>query len=103
MIPRQEWTYLSNAALLNREAHVQGSDITCLRFAKFSQTLMSRCMDGTLKIWDLRKFGQPMAIYQDLPNCNEQTQCCFSPDEQLILTGFLHSNSVMIACFRCIC
>ena len=87
MIPRQEWTYLSNASLLNRSSHPAESDMTSLCFAKKSQTLLSRCMDGTMKIWDLRHFKQPLAIYEELPNCNEQTQCCFSPDERLILTG----------------
>ena len=95
MIPRQEWTYLSNASLLNRSSHEAENDITCLRFAKRTPLLLSRCMDGTLKIWDLRNFKQPVMAYDDLPNCHEHTQCCFSPDEKLVLTGAALKTGVL--------
>lgn len=49
--------------------------------------MASRCDDGTLKLWDLRAFKTPLAIWQDLDTNYANTSCCFSPDERLLLTG----------------
>lgn len=44
--------------------------------------------DGTLKLWDLRKLkGGPLATADGLPCSYSMTQCCFSPDEDRVLTG----------------
>lgn len=50
-------------------------------------------MDGTLKLWDLRKFKTPMSVFDDLPTNYATTNCCFSPDERLLLTGTAASSS----------
>jgi WD40 repeat protein len=55
--------------------------------------LASRCMDGTLKLWDLRKFKQPLAAWDDLPTNYPTTNTIFSPDECLLLTGAFGLNS----------
>lgn len=47
-----------------------------------------RPADGTLKLWDLRKLkGGPLATADGLPCSYSMTQCCFSPDEDKVLTG----------------
>ena len=38
-------------------------------------------------MWDVRKFKSPVAVIPDLPALFATTQCAFSPDERLILTG----------------
>ncbi|GJP56196.1 hypothetical protein CLOM_g15252 [Closterium sp. NIES-68] len=50
-------------------------------------TLVSRSMDSTMKVWDLRKFKQPVKVYSHLPNHYQQTNVAWSPDERLFFTG----------------
>ncbi|KAG2537678.1 WD repeat-containing protein 70-like [Panicum virgatum] len=62
-------------------------DITGVKFSTDGQILLSRSMDSTLKIWDLRKMKTPLKVFEDLPNHYAETNAAFSPDEQLIVTG----------------
>ncbi|PKA56537.1 Protein Mut11 [Apostasia shenzhenica] len=62
-------------------------DVSGLRFSVDSLILLSRSMDGTLKVWDLRQMKNPIKIFDGLPNHYPQTSASFSPDEQLIFTG----------------
>ncbi|PUZ38771.1 hypothetical protein GQ55_9G222700 [Panicum hallii var. hallii] len=62
-------------------------DITGVKFSTDGQILLSRSMDSTLKIWDLRRMKTPLKVFEDLPNHYAETNAAFSPDEQLILTG----------------
>ncbi|EAZ16351.1 hypothetical protein OsJ_31813 [Oryza sativa Japonica Group] len=62
-------------------------DITGVKFSTDGQILLSRSMDSTLKIWDLRKMKTPLKVFEDLPNHYAETNVAFSPDEQLIFTG----------------
>jgi WD40 repeat protein len=65
----------------------RGDKITCVKFFKDSQRLLSRGQDHTMKLWDLRQFSKPVTTWDDLPNFNFKTQLDLSPDEQFILTG----------------
>ncbi|KAM1122441.1 hypothetical protein ACFX2I_003993 [Malus domestica] len=72
------------------DIHVQNShsdDITGLKFSMDGRILLSRSLDGTLKVWDLRQMKDPLKAFEDLPNNYAQTNVAFSPDEQLFLTG----------------
>lgn len=62
-------------------------DITGLKFSSDGQILLSRSMDETLKVWDLRQIKKPVQVFEELPNHYAQTNVAFSPDEQLIFTG----------------
>ncbi|XP_047315878.1 WD repeat-containing protein 70-like [Impatiens glandulifera] len=62
-------------------------DITGLKFSSDGRHLLSRSVDKTLKVWDLRKMKEPLKVFEDLPNHYAQTNVTFSPDEQLFLTG----------------
>ncbi|CAN6310889.1 unnamed protein product [Urochloa humidicola] len=62
-------------------------DITGVKFSTDGQILLSRSMDSTLKIWDLRRMKTPLKVFEDLPNHYAETNAAFSPDEQLIFTG----------------
>ena len=91
-IKKQNWTVLSKSNRIARNAHAPSTDITCLRFGtQRSHALLSRNeTDGSLKLWDLRKFTAPVATVQDLPIgfvSIGNTQCCFSPNEDLVLCG----------------
>ncbi|KAI5315662.1 hypothetical protein L3X38_044838 [Prunus dulcis] len=72
------------------DIHVQNShsdDITALKFSVDGRILLSRSLDGSLKVWDLRQMKDPLKVFDDLPNNYAQTNIAFSPDEQLFLTG----------------
>uniref|UniRef100_A0A2P2QLC8 Uncharacterized protein n=1 Tax=Rhizophora mucronata TaxID=61149 RepID=A0A2P2QLC8_RHIMU len=62
-------------------------DITSLKFSSDRKILLSRSIDGSLKVWDLRNIKSPLQVFEDLPNHYGQTNIAFSPDEQLFLTG----------------
>ncbi len=40
-----------------------------------------------VQVWDLRNFKHALHVFTDLPATYSSTQCCYSPDERLILTG----------------
>ncbi|PNW83794.1 hypothetical protein CHLRE_04g217750v5 [Chlamydomonas reinhardtii] len=87
MIEKQGWTYVSRPTQLARNAHQPGTEITSLCFSSDNTTLISRGVDATLKIWDLRKFNAPLKVHGGLSAPYAQTRAIFSPDESVILTG----------------
>ncbi|KAH0457019.1 hypothetical protein IEQ34_014926 [Dendrobium chrysotoxum] len=62
-------------------------DVSGLKFSVDGLILLSRSMDCTLKVWDLRQMRNPIKIFDNIPNHYAQTNAAFSPDEQLIFTG----------------
>uniref|UniRef100_H3CUI3 WD repeat-containing protein 70 n=1 Tax=Tetraodon nigroviridis TaxID=99883 RepID=H3CUI3_TETNG len=70
-----------------RQAHIPGSDTSCLAFSYDGKTLASRGGDDTLKMWDIRNFRQPVNAATGLTNYFAMTDCCFSPDDKLLITG----------------
>ncbi|XP_051907514.1 WD repeat-containing protein 70 isoform X1 [Hippocampus zosterae] len=70
-----------------RQAHTPGSDISRLSFSYDGTVLASRGGDDTLKIWDIRNFKKPLNMANGLTNYFAMTDCCFSPDDQLVMTG----------------
>lgn len=86
VVAKQTWSYVSRSGQLLRGAHEAGSEITCLKYSLDGHTLLSRGADETLKVWDVRKLKTPTASVSGLPTNFGNTQCCFSPDERLVLT-----------------
>ncbi|XP_054719692.1 WD repeat-containing protein 70-like [Uloborus diversus] len=76
-----------NTALLVRNAHDRGTDISSLAFSYDNNYICSRGCDDTLKLWDLRNFKQPVNRVTDLFNRYSVTDCNFSPDDSYIFTG----------------
>lgn len=70
-----------------RKAHVAGHEITGVSIGPDGHTLASRCFDGTMKVWDLRKFVSPLATFSGLDNFISETDCIFSPAGRYIMTG----------------
>jgi len=69
------------------EAHLSGSEPSCLKFSRDSNLLISRGGDDSLKLWDIRKFQNPIGVVKELTNASMHTDCTFSPDEKIIVTG----------------
>jgi hypothetical protein len=67
MVEKQGWSYVSRPNQIVRNGHREGEEITSLAFSRDGNTLISRGMDATLKVWDLRRFSQPVFSLQDLP------------------------------------
>lgn len=90
-----------NTAHLIRPAHEAGSEISGLRFSYSGNGLLSRGLDGTMKLWDMRQLResrlsytagrsafQPVHVWSEgLSNRYSQTDCFFSPDDRLAVTG----------------
>uniref|UniRef100_A0AAY4CGP5 WD repeat-containing protein 70 n=1 Tax=Denticeps clupeoides TaxID=299321 RepID=A0AAY4CGP5_9TELE len=70
-----------------RQAHANGSDTSCLTFSYDGTILASRGGDDTLKTWDIRNFKKPLNVATGLTNFFPMTDCCFSPDDKLLVTG----------------
>ncbi|XP_051764597.1 WD repeat-containing protein 70 [Ctenopharyngodon idella] len=70
-----------------RQAHAPGSDTSCLAFSYDGVTLASRGGDDTLKTWDIRSFRKPLSVVSGLTSFFPMTDCCFSPDDKLLVTG----------------
>eukprot|EP00002_Diphylleia_rotans_P038625 TRINITY_DN8822_c0_g1_i2.p1 TRINITY_DN8822_c0_g1~~TRINITY_DN8822_c0_g1_i2.p1 ORF type:complete len:685 (+),score=153.64 TRINITY_DN8822_c0_g1_i2:75-2129(+) len=84
----QAWPKLGpyNKTTYNLNRGHQGP-ITSIKSSKDGNTIITRGSDHTLKVWDLRRFKTPMASFDDLNNDYDMTDCAFSPDDRLILTG----------------
>lgn len=70
-----------------RDAHAKGSDISSIIFSYAGNILASRSMDETLKLWDMRAFKTPLHVFGNLFSRYDTTDCCFSPDDTMVLTG----------------
>ena len=89
-----------NTTHLIRPAHATDTEISSLRFSYSGNQLLTRGMDSTMKLWDMRllkesrlsytpgrsKF-EPLHSWNDLFNRNSATDCFFSPDDRLAVTG----------------
>ncbi|XP_066568273.1 WD repeat-containing protein 70 isoform X2 [Amia ocellicauda] len=70
-----------------RQAHAPGTDTSCLAFSYDGTQLASRGGDDTLKTWDIRNFRKPLNVATELATVFPMVDCCFSPDDKLLVTG----------------
>ncbi|GMH33543.1 hypothetical protein BSKO_01377 [Bryopsis sp. KO-2023] len=87
MIQKQTWKYVTSGNQILKDAHPADSDITSICFSRNNHTMLSRAMDHTVKVWDIRQLRSPVGVIEGLPNHHAQTRVSFSPDESLVLTG----------------
>lgn len=76
-----------NTSILIRNAHGKGTDTSCISFSYDGTNFATRGGDETLKLWDLRNYKQPVSVAKGLFNRFPETDCNFSPDNSLIMTG----------------
>ena len=75
------------AKISNKTAHSNGTETSCLKFSLDGNRLLSRGGDGTLKLFDVRKIKEPIHSIDNLENVFIGTDCWFSPDEKVVMTG----------------
>ncbi|EFC49547.1 WD40 repeat domain-containing protein [Naegleria gruberi] len=68
-----------------REKDERGSRITSIVFHNDDQTLVTRDEDN-LKIFDIRNFNSPISVLDNLPNLLENSNCVFSPLNDIVVT-----------------
>ena len=77
----------AKATTVLRGAHTADTDVSCVRWHRDGHRVASRSTDGTLKLWDLRRFDTPLGEWGGLENMYPMTGCDFSPDGSLLVTG----------------
>ncbi len=55
-----------NVALMLRDGHQNGSDVSSIQFGYDNRHVATRAGDDTLKLWDLRSFKKPVHVAKDL-------------------------------------
>lgn len=70
-----------------RTAHQKGSEISSIQFSYLGDRLLSRSLDDTMKLWDMRALKQPLHVFNDLHARYDTTDCCFSPTDSMLLTS----------------
>ena len=76
--------FVSPAKII-RDAHK--NDITSVCFSYDSKMICSRGMDDTVKLWDLTMLKKPVFEATGLDSLFPQTDCLFSPNDKMIVTG----------------
>lgn len=76
-----------NTTLLLRNAHQSGTETSCIAFSYLGHWVATRGCDDTLKLWDIRAFKKPISVVNDIFCRYATTDCIFSPDDSLIVTG----------------
>uniref|UniRef100_F1KX58 Gastrulation defective protein 1 n=1 Tax=Ascaris suum TaxID=6253 RepID=F1KX58_ASCSU len=74
-----------NTVYMNRRAH--SAPLTSIRFSPNGLQLLSRSLDGTLKLWELKSFKEPLLVKENLECEFASTDCGFSPHGELVFTG----------------
>lgn len=70
-----------------RDAHQRGNEISCITFSYLGTQLATRSCDETMKLWDMRLLKRPVNVFIDLFSRYDTTDCCYSPNDSLIMTG----------------
>lgn len=70
-----------------RGAHQRGSEISSIIFSYLGTHLLTRSLDETMKIWDMRAFKEPLHTFSNLYARYDTTDCCYSPDDALVVTS----------------
>lgn len=76
-----------NVSLQLQDAHQKGSVTSSIAFAYDNRHMATRGGDDTLKLWDIRSFKAPLRTATGLFSLFDMTECCFSPDDRMIVTA----------------
>lgn len=63
------------------------STVSCITFSPDNQTLVSRGLDGNIKVWNIKKSQQAVRVYANYPNLYSNANIAFSPDGDVFICG----------------
>ena len=81
------WSYASRPKTQLKKSHPPGETVTSVAFSRDGNTLLSRCQDGTLRVWDMRNASKVVKTFDDLETTHEETSVGFSPNDDFFFTG----------------
>ncbi|CBY10058.1 unnamed protein product [Oikopleura dioica] len=67
--------------------HPAGERITCVNFSYDNNVIATRCLDGTVKLYDLRQTKQALFMKDNLPALYDGTKIAFSPNDKILCVG----------------
>jgi hypothetical protein len=73
--------------MIVKEAHKPAEEFTSILSYPYSDKIITRNTDHTMKIWDLRMFTKPVLHYSSLPNYFPGSKLAMSPNSKFILVG----------------
>jgi len=76
-----------NVLINIKNAHDKGTEISSLNFAFDNKAFVTRGMDDSVKLWDIRNYKEPVNVKKGLFNRFSNTDALFSPNDQLVVTG----------------
>nr|SVE74082.1 EOG090X0364 [Daphnia barbata] len=76
-----------NTCVLIRNAHQPNTETSSIVFSYDGRNVATRGGDSTLKLWDIRQPKSPLHSIGDLFSRFGMTNCAFSPNDRLLLTG----------------
>lgn len=76
-----------NTIINVKDCHTKGTDTSSICFSYDNKYYATRGMDDTLKLWDVRKPKCAVFAANGLFNRFDMTDCLFSPNDQLVVTG----------------
>eukprot|EP00953_Heterococcus_sp_UTEX-ZZ885_P020634 11537-Heterococcus_DN1.PRE.1 len=72
-------------------AHGTGNAVSCVEFHEDGHLLATRGTDDCVKLWDARKFSQPLKVFTDVATHMETSNVAFSPNGRVLAVG-LNAN-----------
>lgn len=69
-----------------RKAHGM-AEISSLCFSHVGDNILSKSCDETMKLWDIRKFKQPLHVVDNLFVRYDTSDAIFSPNDSVVATG----------------
>nr|CAG4640718.1 EOG090X0364 [Eulimnadia texana] len=76
-----------NTSVMIRGAHSSGTETSSIVFSYDGRNVATRGGDETLKLWDIRQTKKEVHSASDLYSRFAMTDCCFSPDDRIVMTG----------------
>ncbi|KAK5581511.1 hypothetical protein RB653_001546 [Dictyostelium firmibasis] len=70
-----------------QEAHEYGTEVTSIQYNRDCYSMISRGMDSTLRVWDLRNPLKPLIVWDDLLCDYIETNTIFGSYDRVIVTG----------------
>src|SRR5262249_34285660 len=87
----QLWDYGRSAyvypKLQVRGAHAPGAGITSVFMSYCNRLILSRSMDESMKLWDMRMLKKSLNEANSLETFFPMTDCILSPDQKFAVTG----------------